>query len=123
MSLAVELIEGVVLCQVAGHRLAVRAQEVSSFDEGELGAPYAGHGFDASSVMPEGARLLRHHGNGLVVDSVEVHAERLELLPVPRVISNVWGGALAGFIQVAGQLWPLVALDRLPASPQPEAAS
>lgn len=117
------LIEGVVLCHVAGHRLAVRAQEITSFDEGDVHSPYAGHGFDASSVMPEGARLLRHHGSGLVVDSVEVHAERLSLMPVPRVLANAWGGAISGFIEVAGQLWPLIALDRLPASQQPEAAS
>ena len=117
------LIEGVVLCHVAGHRLAVRAQEISSFDDGDRHSPYAGVGFDSSAVAPEGSRLLRHHGSGLVVDSVEVHAERFSLLPVPRVLVNAWGGALAGFIEVAGQLWPLIALERLPAMQQPEAAS
>lgn len=108
-----ELVEGVVLCFAAGHRLAVRAQQVSSFDEGDPELPYAGHGFDSHAVIPEGARLIRHRGRGLVVDSVEVHADQFPLLPVPRVLSGLWGGALAGFIEVAGQLWPLIALDRL----------
>lgn len=121
MTPAAEVIEGVVLCQVGAHRLAVRAQEVSSFDDADAHAPYAGHGFDSSAVRPQHARLLRHHGAGLVVDAVEVHAERLTLLPVPRVLAAVWGGALSGFVEVAGVLWPLVSLARL--SPGPEAAS
>ncbi len=118
MTFGAEVIEGVVLCQVGAHRLAVRAGEVTSFADADGSAPYAGVGFDVTAVSPQHARLLRHHGAGLVVDSVEVNAERLRLMPVPPLLTSLWGGALAGFIEVSGHLWPLVSLARLTAGPE-----
>lgn len=121
MTPAAPLIEGVVLCRVGPHRLAVHAQEVTAFDAFDGTAPYAGAGFDAGLQAPGDARVLRHHATRLAVDSVEVRAEQLPLLAVPSVMAGVWGGALAGFVETAGALWPVVRLSLLAA--EPEAAS
>lgn len=108
-----ETLEGVVLCHAGVHRLAVRAREVTDFGAFDAAAPYAGTGFDPSAVAPQTARVLRHHGRALAVDSVEVHAEPLQVLRTPAVLERVWGGALAGFVEIAGRLWPLVSLERV----------
>jgi hypothetical protein len=42
-----------------------------------------------------------------------VHAERLQLLAVPEVLRRAWGGALAGFVETGGVLWPVLSLERL----------
>jgi hypothetical protein len=102
-----------VLCRVGADRLAVRAAEVTAFEVPGPGAPYAGVGFGTGSVAPVEARLLRHHSAALVVDSVEVHPERLTLLAVPAVLVSAWGGALAGFVEAGGLLWPVLSLERL----------
>lgn len=111
-----EVIEGLVLCRVGADRLAVRAREVTAFEVAPPGAPYAGTGFMAGSVAPVDARLLRHHHAVLAVDSVEVHPERLRLLPVPAVLCAAWGGALAGFVEASGLLWPVLSLERFAAT-------
>lgn len=108
-----ETLEGVVLCRAGAHRLAVRAREVTDFGAFDAAAPYAGAGFDAHAVAPESARVLRHHGRALAVDSVEVHAEPLQVLRTPAVLAQAWGGALCGFVEIAGKLWPLISLERL----------
>lgn len=107
------LIEGLVLCRVGADRLAVRASEVTAFELPTPGARYAGTGFTPGVLAPLESKQLRHHGAALVVDSVEVHSERLSLLPVPAVLTAVWGGALAGFVEAGGLLWPLLSLERL----------
>ena len=114
----IEEIEGLVLCRVGEDRLAVRAREISSFDVPHEGAPYAGEGFSPGARAPADAKLLRHHDTALVVDAVEVHSERLPLLAVPAVLSRAWGGALAGFVEAGGLLWPVLSLERFAASPR-----
>lgn len=115
-----DVIEGVVLCRVGGDRLAVRALEVRAFEPADGTARYAGTGFDPRAVPPLDARLLRSDGQSLAVDSVEVFAEPLRLLPVPRVLARAWGGSLTGFIEASGALWPLISLHRLaPVEPAP----
>ena len=117
---AVEVIEGLVLCRVGIDRLAVRAHEVTAFDVPHPGAPYAGAGFVPGAVAPAEGKLLRHHDTVLVVDSVEVHAERLKLLAVPEMLrasarvgaGHAWGGALSGFVEAGGLLWPVLSLAR-----------
>jgi len=108
-----ETLEGVVLCQAGAHRLAVRAREVTDFGAFDASAPYAGAGFEVDAVAPQTAKVLRHHGRALAVDSVEVHAEPLRVLRAPVVLQHAWGGALAGFVEVSGQLWPLISLERV----------
>jgi hypothetical protein len=114
-----EVIEGLVLCRVGVDRLAIRAHEITAFDIAPAGARYAGAGFSAGATAPADAKLLRHHDAGLVVDSVEVHPERLKLLAVPTVLradsKKAWGGALAGFVEAGGLLWPVLSLARLAA--------
>lgn len=107
------LIEGLVLCRVGTDRLAVRASDVTGFEFPTPGARYAGTGFTPGAVAPLEGKQLRHHGAALVVDSVEVHSDRLPLLAVPTVLTAAWGGALAGFVEAGGLLWPVLSLERL----------
>ena len=112
-----EVIEGLVLCRVGADRLAIRAHEITAFELAHGGSRYAGEGFSAGAIAPADAKLLRHHDMGLVVDSVEVHSERLQLLAVPTVLRvdarKAWGAALAGFVEAGGLLWPVLSLARL----------
>lgn len=110
------VIEGLVLCRVGADRLAVRAQEVTAFEAAAEGALYAGVGFQADARPPPDAKLIRHRTSAVVVDAVEVHAERLKLLAVPEVLRRAWGGALAGFVETGGVLWPVLSLERLSGS-------
>lgn len=117
------MIEGLVLCRVGADRFAVQAGEITAFDVPHPSAPYAGAGFTPGSVAPADGKLLRHHQAELVVDSVEVHSERLPLLAVPAVLAaprpgQTWGGALAGFVEAGGLLWPVFSLARYAAAPQ-----
>jgi hypothetical protein len=112
------VIEGLVLCRVGVDRLAVSAHEVTAFELAPEGAPYAGRAF--RQAAPAAAdepglirKLLRHHDASLAVDSVEVQSERLPLLAVPEVLKAAWGGALTGFVETQGQLWPVVSLERM----------
>lgn len=109
MTPGAEVIEGLVLCRVGADRLAVRAHDVTAFEIPGPHARYAGTGFSPGAVAPADARLLRHHDTGLVVDSVEVHSERLPLLAVPAVLRGR-GGALSGFVEAGGLLWPVLSL-------------
>lgn len=113
-----EVIEGLVLCRVGADRLAVRAHEVTAFEVPHERALYAGEGFTPGALAPADGKLLRHHHTGLVVDSVEVHSERLPLLAVPAVLGSAWGGALAGFVEAGGLLWPVLSLERFSQIPE-----
>jgi hypothetical protein len=106
-------VEGLVLCRVGADRLAVRAHEVTAFEPASEGALYAGTGFQADAKAPPDAKLIRHRTSSVVVDAVEVHAERLQLLAVPEVLRLAWGGALAGFVETGGVLWPVLSLEKL----------
>lgn len=110
-----DTVEGVVLCRVGADRLAVLAGDVVGVELPQGPAPYAGRLFDDGARTPDDARLLRHETAALVVDALEIHAERLRLIPVPVVLTQVVGGALRGFVQVADALWPVVSLPALAA--------
>jgi hypothetical protein len=112
-----EGVEGLVLCRVGADRLAVRAHEITAFEVSDPTAPYAGAGFEPGSLAPADGKLLRHHQTALVVDSVEVHSERLPLLSVPPVLREAWGGALSGFVETGGLLWPVLSLERFARNP------
>lgn len=103
-------VEGVVLCTAAGHRFAVLAREVTTVEPPDDAAPWAGRGFEPGAPRPEGGRLLRHDGLGLLVDGLEVHGEALPVLPVPPLLSSA---GLRGFVEAAGHLWPVVSLRAL----------
>lgn len=108
-----EVIEGLVLCRVGPDRLALRARDVTAFEVPQGSAPYAGTDFTPGAQAPSDARLLRYHDTSMVVDSVEVHSERLTLLAVPTVLRQAaWGGALCGFVEAGGLLWPVLSFER-----------
>lgn len=118
-----EVIEGLVLCRVGPDRLAVRAQEITAFDVPHPQAPYAGAGFTPGALAPAEGKLLRHHAAEFVVDSVEVHADALTLLSVPAVLSaprpgQAWGGALLGFVEAGGLLWPVFSFPHFASTPE-----
>ncbi|MEW6433836.1 MAG: hypothetical protein AB1730_20215 [Myxococcota bacterium] len=119
-----DTLAGVVLCQGGGDRLAVLAGDVVGVERPSGEAPHAGGLFGGAASAPADAHLLRHETAALVVGALEVHGERLRLLPVPRVLAGLVGGALRGFVVVAGGLWPVVslpALDGLLRAPEAEA--
>ncbi len=101
-------VEGLVLCRVGEHRLAVLPDDVTAIEEAHGEAPYAGRCFSKKGRAPAGARLLRDERAGVLVDALEVHAERLTLFAVPAALRPLMGGALAGFVEAAGGLWPVV---------------
>lgn len=106
-------VEGVVLCRIGAHRLAVLAGDVAAVAPPAEGTPYAARAFATHvAPWPESARQLGRDGTALVVDSVEIHGERLRLFPVPTLLARVMGGALRGFVETAGALWPVVSLER-----------
>lgn len=105
-------VDGVVLCVVSGARLAVSADQVDAI------APADGQVWDAGLAFgtpsdPAG-RALQCLGRLIRFDSIDVVATvGLEVLPVPAALVNTAHGALTGFVELSGTLWPLVALDRL----------
>lgn len=103
-------IEGVVLCRVGDDRLAVRAQEIVSFEMASPDALYAGARFHQGSTVPAEPRALRVEAGVLLVDSVEVLPEALPMMRVPPSLER---GALIGFIEAMGLLWPVVSVERL----------
>jgi hypothetical protein len=105
-------LDGVALCRVGDARLAFPCAEIDAI------APASPEALDAAVAF--GARLagegraLAHQGRLLKVDSVDVLATTaLPVLPVPLAAAGTAGGALEGFVQLAGVLWPLVSVRGL----------
>ncbi|MER2565647.1 MAG: hypothetical protein ABTQ32_33300 [Myxococcaceae bacterium] len=105
-------VDGVVLCVVSGARLAVSADQVDAIAPAEGPVWDAGVAFGETS-SPSG-RALQCLGRLIRFDTIDVVATTgLEVLPVPAALVNTAHGALTGFVELSGALWPLVALDRL----------
>ncbi len=107
-----QLIDGLVLCHVGDHRLAVRAQDVDAFEHDPLGATYVGERFGDDPTPPEGVRVLRCGAQRLAVDRLDVHGG-VALLPAPPLLSSAFGGGILGFVEVRQLLWPVVIPERL----------
>lgn len=106
------LIDGVVLCRIGGDRLALDCDEIDAIAEPD------GHTWDVGVAFGvDGAghgRALQCRGQLLKVDSIDVLATPgLAVLPVPAALRGVADGALTGFIEVLGVLWPLVSSSLL----------
>jgi hypothetical protein len=104
-------IAGMLLCQAGTGWVAFAAQEVASIESSReiprvVGAARQAFGEPAGSERV----LLSDSGEAVAVDTVELEAEPLPLLPVPPLMRRIAGGSLRGFVQVRGRLWPLVAL-------------
>lgn len=104
-------LEGVVLCRVRDERLAVPAEDVVAFEAPGADVAWAGRAFGDTDV-PEGGKILRSRAAAVRVDSVEVHGEALSFFEVPPLLR---AGGLAGFVLVAGELWPVLSVERLAA--------
>jgi hypothetical protein len=44
------------------------------------------------------------------VDTLEIEAESVYVMPLPELLDCVAGGSLVGFILARGEFWPLVRL-------------
>ncbi|MCU0695284.1 MAG: hypothetical protein MUC96_02010 [Myxococcaceae bacterium] len=105
-------VDGVVLCRVGGARFAAPCDEVDAIAdaEGELVDPSVAFG----EVLAPVGRALQAAGQLLRVDSVDVVASPgLSVLPTPLALAGLVGGALLGFVELSGQLWPLVSVRGL----------
>ncbi|MBL8921538.1 MAG: protein CrdC [Myxococcaceae bacterium] len=105
-------IDGIALCRVGEARLAFPCDEIDAI--AAVGPDALGAALAFGDVgSPEGKALA--HGHRLLqVDSVDVLATTaLAVLPVPAVIARAAGGALAGFVLLAGDLWPIVSVGGL----------
>jgi hypothetical protein len=100
------VVDGVVLCRVGGARLALSCHEVEHVAELPQGPIELAVAF--GEPAPAEGRALCAAGRFLRVESVDVLATPgLAVLPVPAALSGLAGGALTGFVELAGQLWPL----------------
>ena len=61
-------------------------------------------------LPPIAGRLVEEQTGSLVVDSLEIATESVPLLPVPAMLAREVGGALRGFIELAGALCPVLAV-------------
>ncbi|MFL5320996.1 MAG: hypothetical protein ACJ790_15140 [Myxococcaceae bacterium] len=84
-------VTGLLLCRHGGDRLAFLANQVERIE------------------LREGEKFLcAPGGEGVGVESVEVHSESVSLLPTPRLMSAGIGGSLYGFVSVSEALYPVV---------------
>lgn len=105
-------IAGVVLCRVGEARLAADCAEIDAIVES------SGDGLSAALAFGAGGdprpRALQVRGRLLGVDSVDVvETPGLLVLSVPPLLQSAAGGAMTGFIEWSGALWPLVSVGRL----------
>ncbi|MBX7101082.1 MAG: protein CrdC [Myxococcaceae bacterium] len=106
-------VTGVLLCRVGAEQLAFDANQVGHIGAWEPGGQPTAHARSLFLMPSAAGKQLTSEAESLVVDSLEVHAEPLPRLPVPLALASVTGGALLGFVQVAGVLWPLYGLAAL----------
>lgn len=105
-----ETIEGLVLCQAGGHRLAFAAAEITGIDlwnRTAAGIPYARAAFGLPAAA---GRLVLNASAAVVVDALEISSESAQALPVPPALRSAAGGAIVAFVMMQGLLWPLLAL-------------
>lgn len=106
------LIDGIALCRVGEARLAFPCAEIDAIAAAGPGAIAAALAFGQAGSAD--GKALAHGQRLLQVDSVDVQATAaLAVLPVPAVVAQAAGGALAGFVLVAGVLWPVVSVRGL----------
>lgn len=106
-------VDGVVLCRVGPDRLAVACDDVDGIVEAEGPSLDVAAAFSGTAVGGEGRALLCA-GQLLRVDSTDVVATPgLQVLPVPGAVGGAAGGALFGFVELGGALWPLVSAFEL----------
>lgn len=100
-----------VICRVGEHRLAFPAEGVVMISEWSPGDAAAPHARSAFALSPAPGRRLEGDQGTLVVDSLEIAAERFSMLAVPPMLQGAIGGALLGFIVLAGGLCPVLSVS------------
>jgi hypothetical protein len=104
-------VAGTLLCHAGSHRVAFAAEEVASI---ESAGERAGRFLSARRAFggDEGAArvLVAPSGEAVGVDTLEIDAESLYVLPPPELLERVAGGSLMGFLLARGEFWPLVRL-------------
>jgi hypothetical protein len=103
-------VEGLVVCKVGDFRLAFPANTVTRISDWLVGDAPAPQSRKAFKLPPINGRLVEEQGGGLVVDSLEISAERVPLLPVPAILMGEVGGSLQGFIELGGELCPVLSV-------------
>lgn len=113
-NLGEDQLEGLVLCKAGEFRFASSAVAVSKVRQLEPGEDLPRAVVAWGEAIPFGSgRVLEEDGQGLVIDSLEVVPDRVAMLPVPAILLGAVGGALRGFVQVGGALWPLLSVRAL----------
>lgn len=103
-------IEGLVLCRVGDHQIAFPAAAVGTIDQWEPGGVPAPQARAAFGLDPVAGKLLVRGGFSLVVDALEIVADRTKLLPVPVMLLGAIGGSLRGFVLAGAVVVPLLGL-------------
>lgn len=101
---------GLVICRAGEHRFAFPASAIVQISDWALGQSPAPHARAAYALPPIAGRCVEDGSGGLVVDSLEVATDPLPVLPVPAMLLGAVGGALRGFIVLAGELCPVLAI-------------
>ena len=103
-------VDGLVVCRVGDFRLAFPVTTVVRISEWAVGDAPAVHARTAFSLPPGAGRLVEEPTGRLVVDSLELATDSLKLLPVPAMLLGQVGGALRGFVELAGALCPVLSV-------------
>lgn len=99
---------GLLLCRAAGHRLAFPATQVVAVEHWSAADGFP-HARSAYGALPEkGRTLITETGEAVAVDSVEVMAETLTVMPPPAILQHGLGGSLTGFCSARDALWPVL---------------
>lgn len=102
-------IDGLVLCLAGDFRFAFAANDVEGVDAWHdavtSDTPCVREMFNLPRLP---GRIVRHEGESLVVDALEVASESTKLFPVPSLFVKELGGALEGFVLHQKRLQPLV---------------
>jgi hypothetical protein len=105
-------IAGMLLCQAGAERVAFSAHEVATIESPSTFGGYAGsarQAYEGGDARAERI-LVSATGEAVGVDTLEIDAESLSVLPAPALLGRVAGGSLRGFVQARGMLWPLMSL-------------
>lgn len=101
-------VAGLVLCRVAGNRLAFPASQVVTVQTWSPGEPFP-HARSAFGLAAERGRvLLGASGDAVAVDAIEVLQDTVSLMPAPALLLRVAAGSLVGFAHARQELWPVL---------------
>lgn len=105
-------VDGLVLCRVGDGRLAVDCAEVDAITAPEAGSWNVAAVFEG--IIGTSQKALQCSGHLLAVDSLDiVTTPGLRVLAAPALVMSASNGAVKGFVEWSGLLWPLVSVGPL----------